>query len=89
MRNLARRGLLNSCWIIAMTKLSLTLSAASKRCGHARKPQPLRHREVVARFPDGGAEEVNAAVEAARKAFPGWSGASPEVRSDLSTRSAI
>ena len=47
---------------------------------------PSDTREVVARFPDGGAAEVDAAVEAARKAFPAWSGASPEVRSDLLDR---
>ncbi len=44
---------------------------------------PSDTREVVARFPDGGVAEVNAAVAAARQAFPGWSGASPEVRADL------
>jgi aldehyde dehydrogenase (NAD+) len=44
---------------------------------------PSDTREVVARFPDGGTAEVNEAVAAARKAFPGWAGASPEVRSDL------
>jgi alpha-ketoglutaric semialdehyde dehydrogenase len=44
---------------------------------------PSDTREVVARFPDGGKAEVDAAVDAARKAFPAWSGASPEVRSDL------
>ncbi len=44
---------------------------------------PSDTNEVVARFPDGGKAEVDAAVEAARKAFPSWSGASPEVRSDL------
>jgi aldehyde dehydrogenase (NAD+) len=44
---------------------------------------PSDTREVIARFPDGGAAEVDAAVDAARRAFPAWSGASPEVRSDL------
>lgn len=39
--------------------------------------------DVVARFPAGGAEEVDAAAKAARAAFPAWSEASPEVRSDL------
>jgi aldehyde dehydrogenase (NAD+) len=47
---------------------------------------PSDTREVVARFPDGGAAEVDAAVHAARKAFPGWAGASPEVRSDVLDR---
>ena len=42
--------------------------------------------EVVARYPKGGAAEVNDAVQAARKAFPGWSEASPEVRSDVLDR---
>ena len=39
--------------------------------------------DVVARYPKGGEAEVNQAVEAARAAFPGWSNASPEVRSDV------
>ncbi|HZU52122.1 MAG TPA: aldehyde dehydrogenase family protein [Sphingomicrobium sp.] len=39
--------------------------------------------DVVARFPRGGTAEVNRAVEAARAAFPSWSDASPEVRSDV------
>ncbi|HUO91453.1 MAG TPA: aldehyde dehydrogenase family protein [Rhizomicrobium sp.] len=47
---------------------------------------PSDTRDVVARYPDGGAPEVNAAVEAARKAFPAWSEASPEVRSDVLDR---
>ena len=39
--------------------------------------------EVVAEFPDGGTADVDAAVAAARAAFPAWSSASPEVRADL------
>jgi len=39
--------------------------------------------EVVARYPKGGEAEVDQAVRAARAAFPGWSAASPEVRSDV------
>jgi len=39
--------------------------------------------EVVARYPKGSAEDVDRAVKAARAAFPGWSEASPEVRSDV------
>jgi alpha-ketoglutaric semialdehyde dehydrogenase len=42
--------------------------------------------DVVARFPAGGAAEVHAAAKAARAAFPDWSQASPEVRSDLLDR---
>jgi aldehyde dehydrogenase (NAD+) len=42
--------------------------------------------DVVARYPKGGAQEVDAAVQAARAAFPAWSEASPEVRSDLLDR---
>ena len=42
--------------------------------------------EVVARYPKGGAAEVNDAVRAARAAFPGWSEGSPEVRSDVLDR---
>jgi alpha-ketoglutaric semialdehyde dehydrogenase len=47
---------------------------------------PSDTRDVVARYPNGGAAEVNAAVEAARKAFPAWAEASPEVRSDCLDR---
>ncbi|MBY8823865.1 aldehyde dehydrogenase family protein [Sphingomonas colocasiae] len=42
--------------------------------------------DIVARFPAGGAAEVDAAVAAARAAQPGWAHASPEVRSDLLDR---
>lgn len=35
---------------------------------------PSDTREVVARTPDGGEAEVNAAVASARAAFTGWSG---------------
>jgi len=47
---------------------------------------PSNTNEIVARFPDGGKADVDAAVEAARKAFPAWSDASPEVRSDCLDR---
>ncbi|HEX7761499.1 MAG TPA: aldehyde dehydrogenase family protein [Caulobacteraceae bacterium] len=47
---------------------------------------PSDTREVVALVPDGGAAEADAAVAAAAKAFPAWSEASPEVRSDLLDR---
>jgi len=47
---------------------------------------PSDTREVVARFPDGGTKDVDAAVAAARKAFTGWSSATPEVRSDILDR---
>jgi aldehyde dehydrogenase (NAD+) len=39
--------------------------------------------DIVARYPKGGAAEVDQAVSAARAAFPAWSEASPEVRSDV------
>ena len=44
---------------------------------------PSNTDDVVARFPNGGAAEVDAAARAARAAFPAWAEASPEVRSDL------
>ena len=47
---------------------------------------PSDTRELVARVPDGGVEEVEAAVAAARNAFPAWAEASPEVRSDILDR---
>ncbi|PKQ01192.1 MAG: aldehyde dehydrogenase family protein [Alphaproteobacteria bacterium HGW-Alphaproteobacteria-13] len=39
--------------------------------------------ELVARYPKGDAALVDTAVQAAQDALPGWSSASPEVRSDL------
>jgi acyl-CoA reductase-like NAD-dependent aldehyde dehydrogenase len=47
---------------------------------------PSDTRDVVARFPDGGKAEVDAAVAAARQAFPAWADASPELRSDCLDR---
>lgn len=47
---------------------------------------PSDTRDLVARTPDGGDAEVNAAVGAAKDAFTGWSEASPEVRSDVLDR---
>ncbi len=47
---------------------------------------PSDTREVVARTPDGGEAEVNVAVAAAKAAYPAWSEASPEVRSDILDR---
>jgi alpha-ketoglutaric semialdehyde dehydrogenase len=44
---------------------------------------PSDTNEVVASYPAGGKAEVEAAVAAARAAFPAWAGASPELRSDL------
>ena len=44
---------------------------------------PSNTAEVVAKFPDGSPEDVNKAVEAARTAFPGWAGSTPEVRADI------
>ena len=36
---------------------------------------PSDTREIVANFPNGGAAEVDRAVQAARAAFPAWSAA--------------
>jgi alpha-ketoglutaric semialdehyde dehydrogenase len=47
---------------------------------------PSDTREMVALTPDGGDADVDAAVQAAKAAFPGWSDASPEVRSDILDR---
>ncbi len=47
---------------------------------------PSDTREVVARTPDGGAAEVDAAVAAAKAAFSAWAEASPEVRADVLDR---
>ncbi len=42
--------------------------------------------EIVARYPKGTEADVDAAAKAARAAFPGWSSASPELRSDVLDR---
>jgi acyl-CoA reductase-like NAD-dependent aldehyde dehydrogenase len=55
-----------------------------QRPGESLNPSDTRER--VAHFPDGGEAEVDAAVAAARAAFPAWSEASPEVRSDILDR---
>lgn len=47
---------------------------------------PSDTNDIVALTPDGGDAEVNAAVAAARAAFPAWSEASPEVRADVLDR---
>jgi len=44
---------------------------------------PSDTNDIVASFPDGGTAETDAAIAAARAAFPAWSSASPEVRADL------
>jgi aldehyde dehydrogenase (NAD+) len=56
-------------------------SVSSGGAGESINPSDLD--DVVARYPKGGEAEVNDAVAAARAAFPGWSQASPEVRSDV------
>src|SRR2546430_2079982 len=54
---------------------------AGTHAGESVNPSNLD--DVVARYTKAGAAEVNDAVKAARAAFPGWSQASPEVRSDV------
>ena len=49
---------------------------------------PSNTNEIVARVPRGAAAEVDAAVAAAKAAFPGWSDTSPEVRSDILDRAS-
>src|SRR6187399_2894451 len=44
---------------------------------------PSDTRDIVAKVPGGDKSTVNAAVSAAKTAFPAWANASPEVRSDL------
>jgi acyl-CoA reductase-like NAD-dependent aldehyde dehydrogenase len=56
-------------------------AAGAEASGESLNPSNLN--DVVARYPKGGTEDVDAAVRAAREAFPAWSEASPEVRSDV------
>ena len=64
-----------------LTHLINGVTVSSGSSGESINPSNLD--DVVARYPKGGAAEVNDAVKAAREAFPGWSEASPEVRSDV------
>ncbi|HEV8408450.1 MAG TPA: aldehyde dehydrogenase family protein [Sphingomicrobium sp.] len=59
-------------------------TVAGEPAGESLNPSNIE--DVVARYPKGGASEVNDAVKAARAAFPGWSDSSPEVRSDILDR---
>ncbi|NJC41017.1 aldehyde dehydrogenase (NAD+) [Brevundimonas alba] len=59
-------------------------TVASDRPSESLNPSDTR--DLVARIPDGGVAEVDAAVAAAKAAFPAWSEASPEVRSDILDR---
>ena len=59
-------------------------AVAAEAAGESLNPSNLD--DVVARYPKAGEDEVNDAVKAARAAFPGWSEASPEVRSDVLDR---
>jgi len=49
---------------------------------------PSNTNDRVARYPSAGEAEVDAAVDAARAALPGWAGATPEARADLLDRVA-
>ena len=59
---------------------------SSERPGESLNPSNTN--EIVARVPQGAAAEVDAAVAAAKAAFPAWSDASPEVRSDILDRAS-
>src|SRR3982751_5489979 len=67
-----------------LTHLINGVTASSEASGESINPSNLD--EIVARYPKGGATEVDQAVQAARAAFPAWSEASPEVRSDVLDR---
>jgi alpha-ketoglutaric semialdehyde dehydrogenase len=49
---------------------------------HRDSENPSDTRDIVAHYPQAASAEVDIAVTAARKAFPAWADASPEVRSD-------
>src|SRR3569833_50722 len=69
-----------------MTAQKLTHFIGGKEVSAATPQESLNHsntNEVIATFTEGTAEDVTAAVEAARKAQPAWAAASPEVRSDV------
>ena len=67
-----------------LTHVIAGVNVSNEPSGESVNPSDLD--DVVARYPKGSAAEVNDAVDAARAAFPGWSEASPEVRSDVLDR---
>ena len=93
MSNLAGRGLLTigAATIDGSAVTSLTSSAARRRPSTTplvkASTRPTRD-EVVARFPNGGAAEVDRAVQAARAAFPAGPRPRPRSAPTCSTRSA-
>lgn len=59
-------------------------AVAGESVGSSINPSNLD--DTVATYPKGNAGDVDQAVRAAREAFPAWSEASPEVRSDVLDR---
>ena len=49
---------------------------------------PADERDLIGSFPDSGADDVAAAVEAVSSAWPAWAAASPEVRADVLFKAA-
>jgi alpha-ketoglutaric semialdehyde dehydrogenase len=49
---------------------------------------PANHEDVVGEFPSSGAEDVDAAVSAAKSAYPGWSGLPAPKRGEILFRVA-
>ncbi|MBN9021827.1 MAG: aldehyde dehydrogenase family protein [Rhizobiales bacterium] len=49
---------------------------------------PADAADLIGAFPDSGAEDVTAAVEAVSAAWPSWAAASPEVRADVLFKAA-
>ena len=93
MRNLAARG----CWhrdrkIDRNDRHADPLHRRRSRCaatpsGESINPSNLD--DVVARYPKGGAAEVDRRGQGRARGIPGWSEASPEVRSDVLDRAGI
>lgn len=67
-----------------LTHLINGVTVSGEATGESINPSDLD--QVVASYPKAGAAEVDEAAKAARAAFPAWSGASPEVRSDVLDR---
>jgi len=61
-------------------------AVAADATGESINPSNLD--DVVARYPKASKDDVDRAVKAARAAFPAWSEASPEVRSDVLDRAS-
>src|ERR1700733_1512342 len=87
----ANKGIVNSSaapfmsavyWQNMMRYTELYIDGGWRRASGTIEVLSASTEEVIGSIPEGTAEDVDAAVDAARRAFPGWSETSPAERAD-------